>query len=65
MAVVLLAVVDRDKRLETYGELEIFRTFLGIQVESACLSVCSLSNIDVTNSLMLEHVDYPIMLFFS
>ena len=40
-------VVDRGRRLETYCGVLMFRIILGIQVESACLAVCSLLNTDV------------------
>ena len=42
-----MGVVDGDRSLDTHSGVEIFRTILGIQVESASLVVCSLLNIDV------------------
>ena len=57
-------VFDRGRRLETHGEVGIFRIILGIQVESACLAVSSLLYIDVTDSLMIEYAVSPMMLFF-
>ena len=54
MSVVLMGVADGVRILETYDGVGIFRIIFGIQVESARLSVYSLLNIDVTNSLMME-----------
>ena len=48
---------------ETHGGVGIFRIILGIQVESACLAVYSLLNKDITDSLMIEHMGSPRMLF--
>ena len=56
MSVVLMGVVDGSRRLETHSGVGIFRIIFGIQVESACLAVCSFLNIDATNSLMTEQV---------
>ena len=56
MSVVLTDVVNGGKRLETHSGVGIFRIIFGIQVESACLAVCSFLNIDVTDSLMMEQV---------
>ena len=54
MSVVLMGVVDRGRRIETHCGVGIFRIILGIQVESAYLTVCSLLHIDVTDSLRME-----------
>ena len=56
MSVVLVGVVKGGRRLETYSGVGIFERIFGIQVESASLAVCSLLNIDVTDSLMMEQV---------
>ena len=56
MSVLLLGVVDGGRRLETLSVVGIFRIIFGIQVELACLSVCSFLNIDVTDSLMMDQV---------
>ena len=56
MAVVLMGVVDGGRRLETHSGVGIFRIIFGIQVQSACLAGCSFSNIDITDSLMMEKV---------
>ena len=56
MSVVLMDVVDGDKRLETHSGVGIFRVIFGIRVESACLAFCSLLNIDVNDSLMMDQV---------
>ena len=64
MSVVLIVIIDGGRRLVTHCGVDIFRIFFGIQVESACLAVCSLLNTDVTDSLMLEHVVSPTILFF-
>ena len=53
-----MGVVDGVRRLKTHCGVGIFRLIFGIQVESACLAVYSLSNIDVTDSLMMEQVVY-------
>ena len=44
--------------------MEIFRIILGIEIESACLAVCSLLNIDVSDSLIMKQVVCPKMLLF-
>ena len=59
-----MGVVDERRRLDTYFGVVIFRIILGIQVESACLAVCSLLNIDVTDSLMMDQVICTKMLLF-
>ena len=56
MSVVLMGVVDGGRSLKTYGGVGIFKIIFGIQVESSCLAVCSLLNIDVADSLMMEQV---------
>ena len=56
MSVVLMGVVEGGRRLDTHSGVGIFRIIFGIQVESACLAVCSLLNIDVTDSLMIDQV---------
>ena len=62
--IVLMGVVNRRRRLETHCEVGIFRITLGIQVESVYISVCSLLNIDITDSLMMEQVVCPMILLF-
>ena len=64
MSVVLMSVVNGGRRLETHGRVVILRIILGIQIESVYLVVYSLLNTDVTDSLMLEHVVSPTILFF-
>ena len=59
-----MGFVDGGRRLETHYGVGILRIILGIQVKSVCLVVCSLLNIDVTNSLMMEQVVCPKLLFF-
>ena len=56
MSVVLMSVADGGRRLETHGGVGIFRIILGVHIESSCLSVCSLLNTYITDSLMMEHV---------
>ena len=59
-----MGVVDGGRRLEAHDGVGIFRIILGIQVELACLAVCSLLSIDVTDSLMTEQVVCTILLLF-
>ena len=50
------------RRLEAHYGVGVFRTILGIQVESVCLVVCSLLHRDVTESLTIEQVACPTLL---
>ena len=54
-----MGVVDGGRRLETHSGVGISRIIFEIQVESACLAVCSLLHIDVTDSLMMDQVFFP------
>ena len=65
MAIVLMTIFDGGRRLEIHGGVEMFRIFLGIQVKSACLAVCSLLNTNITDSLMPDYVVSPTIFFFS
>ena len=56
MSVVLIGMIEGGRRLDTYSGVGIFIIIFGIQVESVPLAVCSLLNIDVTNSLIMEQV---------
>ena len=51
-----MVVVDGGRRLKPHSGVGIFRIIFGIQVESACLVVCSLLNIDITDLLMTEQM---------
>ena len=64
MSVVLISDIDGSRGLETYGRLGVFRIILGIQVESACLAVCSLLNTDITGCLMIDHGVSPTIFLF-
>ena len=59
-----MGVVDGGRRFETHCAVGMFRIILGIRVESAYLSVCSLLNKDITEPLMMEQVFFPKMLYF-
>ena len=56
MSVVLMDVVDGSRNLKTHSGVGIFRIIFGIKVELSSLAVCSLLNIYVTDSLMMEQV---------
>ena len=64
MSVVLIGVTDGGRRLETHNGVGIFRLIFGIQVESVCLALCSLLNIDVADSLMMEKAVCTKLLLF-
>ena len=49
-----MCVVNGGRRLETHGGVGIFRIIYEIQVESVCLAVCSLLDIDAAHSLIVE-----------
>ena len=65
ISVVFISVIGRGRGLEAHGEVGVFIIILGIQVESECLSVCSLLNKDVTDYFMVEHVVSPTFLNFN
>ena len=64
MSVVLMAIVDEGRRMETHGGVGIFRIILVVQVESACLAVFSLLYTDLIWYLMIEYVVSHTILFF-
>ena len=49
-------IIDGGRKLETHNGVGICRIIVGIQVDSAYPTVCILSYIDVTDSLMMEQV---------
>ena len=59
-----MGVTSGGRRLETHCGVGIFIKIFGIHVESAFLAVCSLLNIYVTDSLMIDQVVCPKLLLF-